>query len=514
MLAILVLAVGLRCAYLPANIGVVDQSGVQSELAHNIRVGHWFEENTRASGVRGALQERKHRIVDPAEIDYTAAEAHPDWQPLLAEVPGPALVLAGVWEITGSERLIYGKIVQIALDLGALLLVYRIVLLLFERRRAALIAAALYAVCFPIARQATIVEPDIWGLFFTLAVITLFLEAMRSPDRRWWWFAACGLTAGVGSFFRPNVLLLPAALGLAFAAWSAGGGARGAREARGARWPGAAAPLRAALAVTAIAMLSLTPWTIRNYLEYHRFIPTRIGSGMVMWEGLGEIHNNFGALQDDLAAYAQVHRVRPDLIFASPAYDEYLQQRALHAIVGHPLFYARILGRRVVLSTVALYESAWMYQTGESPFRYRTRTGKGLFSYVLHRPLELLESAYEPALFMLAMLVLLLTWRRWWREHLLLIAAALSALLPYWLLHFEARYALPTLPLYLVWIALGADLLGERVVRRLRARRQSLREALAQCPLVIHVSARTAATTRSWSDSPRAGKQGSDRQPP
>jgi 4-amino-4-deoxy-L-arabinose transferase-like glycosyltransferase len=468
LLAILIVALGLRCAYLPVNHGIVDQSGIQAEFAHNILdEGHWFAENTQAVAVREKLQQERHRIVDPAEIKYAAAAAHPHWHPFLAELPGPGLVLAAVWGLTGSERLIYGKVVQVAIDLAVLLLLYRVVLLLFARRSAALIAAALYAVCFPIARQTALVDPDIWAIYFTIAILALYLEAMRSPHRRRW-LVACGLAVGVGALFRANVVLLPVVLGVACTGWPAG---------RPLPWPAGARPLRGALGILAVAALVLVPWTIRNYVEMHRFIPIRTGSGITLWEGLGEVHNNFGAVDNDLAAIALVHRFRPGLVPLSPAFDEYLQQRALRAIVRHPFFYVKLVGRRMLLSTVALYESAWMYRTGESPLRYRARTGKGLLSYAVNRPLELLESAYEPALFILGMLALLCTWRRYRREHLLLIAVLLSAFLPYWLLHFEARYVLPTLPIYLAWIGLGADLLGQQAARRLRARR-SLRGAL------------------------------------
>src|SRR6267154_2696426 len=171
LLAILAIALGLRVAYLPVNSGIVDQSGIQAEFAHNIiDEGHWFAENTQATSVREKLQHERHRIVDPAEIKYAYAAAHPHWQPLVAELPGPGLALAAVWEITGSERLIYGKDVQIAIDLGVLLLFYWVVLVLFARPRAALIAAALYAVCFPIARQTALVDPDIWAVHFTIAL--------------------------------------------------------------------------------------------------------------------------------------------------------------------------------------------------------------------------------------------------------------------------------------------------------------------------------------------------------
>lgn len=456
--AILMLALGLRCVYLYSHTRVVDQSGSTGLVAHNILAGHWFVVTDGQFAELTELVKRVHGTPDPAIMRSPAAGAH--WKPFIAEVSGPGAAFAALWALTGSQRYFSAKVLLIALDLGMVLLVYRIALLLFERRRAATIAAALYAVCFPIARQTSIPDPDIWGLYFTVAILDLYLEAQHSPTHRWRWLLACGLVTGVGVFFRPNVLLLAPALGLA-----------------GIRRGDVRRPLAGAGAVLAVALLMLVPWTIRNYSEFHRFIPIRSGSGVNLWEGLGELHNNFGALLDDAATAQQIHRVRPDLEYNSPAYDEYLRSRALHVIARHPLYYAELVANRVLLSTVALYESAWMYHGGESPVLYRTRTGRGLLSYVVRRPLPLLESLFEPALFAFAMLALACTWRRYRRRHLLLLATALSAMIPYWLLHLEARYVLPVLPVYLILIALGIDLLAARGLRPARARQRPLAAA-------------------------------------
>jgi hypothetical protein len=445
---ILLLGAGLRVVYLPARVDVVNESPAQVELAHNIlNGGRWFEESHAEEALVGEVQERKHYIVDPTEVNYADLRAPAQWHPFIREVTGPGLVLAGVWAIAPSERFIYGQLLQIAIDLAMVLVVYRIAMLLFARRRAALIAAALYALCPPIARQTTIADPDIWGLYFTLTTLLLYLQAWRSP-RRGRWLIACGVAAGLGAYFRPNVLLLPLVFAIVLI---------------GLPWR---KRLRDAVAALAVAAVLLVPWTIRNWVIFHRIIPTRVGLGTALWEGLGEVHNNFGAVDNDLTTYYEVNRTHPNLGFITPAYDEYLERRALHAIVREPLFYIKLVARRIALSTVALYESAWMYHGGESPVRYRKNTGKGLFSYIVSRPLELLESLFEAGVFLLAMLALACTWRGYRRQHLLLIAVALSSLLPYWLLHFEARYVLPTLPLYLLWIALAADLLGERLGRR------------------------------------------------
>jgi 4-amino-4-deoxy-L-arabinose transferase-like glycosyltransferase len=454
IIVILVVAAGVRCAYLPANPYPYDQTIPHAEIARNIiDHGRWFTVNNRAIKLVYDLRSQKHRLINPADVNFTTVDANPQWQPEVGEVVGPGVVLAGVWALAGSERYIYGEILLIVLSTLVVLLVYRIAMLLFKRRRTALIAAALYAVFPPLARQATIFASDIWAIDFTIVVIATYLNAMYSPHRLRW-LAFCGLITGLGAYFRPGVLLVPAAFALASL-----------------RWVGWRQSLRSAVVVTAIASFLLIPWTIRNYVEFHRFIPTRSGSGQTLWQGLGEIHNNFGALNDDSATYTQVHRVRPDLVSESPEYDSYLGAKAVHAIKGHPLFYAKVVARRMLISTVAMYSSVWMYHGGESPFRYHSRTGRSLLSYVINRPAYLLQSVFEPAIFMFAMLALVFTWRGRAREHTLLVAIVFTVLIPYWILHFEARYALPAAPVYLIWIALGADLLAERVTHRLRVRR-------------------------------------------
>jgi dolichyl-phosphate-mannose-protein mannosyltransferase len=470
--AIVALALGLCCVYLSSNTsGLVDQSGSHGVVAHDILAGHWFTVTPTQLDRVGEEVALLHKVPDPAD-EKTTVPAGTHWKPFISEVPGPGLALAAVWAVSGSERYIYGKLLLIAIDLGMVLLVYRVASLLFGRPRAALIAAGLYAVCFPIARQTSIFDPDIWGLYFTLAIFDLYLEALRSQAYRWRWLLACGLLTGVGAFFRPNVLLLAPALGLATAGWPGvkwlWPGMRRPRPGLRRPWPGVRRPLLDAGVVLAVSAVVLMPWTIRNEIDFHSFVPIRSGSGVVLWEGLGELHNSFGAKVDDAATALQFHRERPDLEANSPAYDQYLRTRAIHTIEQHPLYYAKLVGRRMLLTTIALYESAWMYHGGESPFLYHTRTGGGLLSFVVHRPLPLLESAFEPAIFVLAMLVFVFTWRRYRREHRLLIGLLLSALIPYWLLHVEARYVLPTLPVYLILVALGAELVGERVLQRLR----------------------------------------------
>jgi 4-amino-4-deoxy-L-arabinose transferase-like glycosyltransferase len=473
LILIFALALGVRCAYLPAtpepHHNVVVLIG---EFAHNIDHGHGAVIDDATFERTWNLEAQRRRLIDPAEIDYAATEAHPQWQQYSVEPIGPPLLLAGLWKLTGDERDIYGDALQILIDSLVALLVYRIALLLFARRRAALVAATLYAVFPPIAQQTSFLNNDIWAIDFSIAILAAHLQMMRSPVR-WRWLLLYGALVGVAAYFRPNLLLFPAALALASVPWA------GWRK-----------PARSAAIVTAVAVLVTMPWIVRNYLVFHEFVAMRTGVGVTMMVGLGELHNDFVTGSEDLVraelhrapdledlVRAEVHRERPDLVYSTPAYDAFVLKWAEHLIEQHPLYYAKLVARRTIVSTVGEYEYAWMYRGGESPLRYRARTGGGILSYAVNRPFYFLQSSLQPAVFLFAMLVLALTWRGRKREHTLLIAFVLATLIPYWIIHVEARYVMPTSLAYLIWIGLGADLLGERVLAR--ARRGSARTATA-----------------------------------
>jgi 4-amino-4-deoxy-L-arabinose transferase-like glycosyltransferase len=454
MLVVIVVAgIGVRLSYLASDPHDPKSESIDGELARNIVAGRGFVMNEHA---RGYLFERRQHgsgLIDPATVNYAPLDRNAEWVPEIIESPGGGALLAGVWEITGSEYYLPMQILQAVLDACFALLIFRISMRLFKRRTAALAAAALYAVYPPIAWQTTVIYDDIWAVDFTIAILAVYLEAISSPHR-WLWLLACGLLTGAGVYFRQNLAILPVVLALATLP------GQGWRRALG-----------NGLVPTAIALLIVVPWTIRNYEDYHAFIPTRSGLGLVMWDGLGEIHNDFGADWNDDVTRAEVRRLRPHLRPESPAWDNFLLEHfVIPTIEHHPFFYAEVVARRVAVSTLLTYEGAWMHSGVTLP---RMRTLASFASFSIGHPLALLEDALQPAVFLLAMLTLGLTWRRWRRQHTILIAFALSVLLPYIAVHFEARYILPVACAYLIWIGLGIDLLAERVTRLLAARRRA-----------------------------------------
>ena len=423
LLAIVAVAILIRVAALVADPNPSDNAGLalnHGEMARNI-VDHdrWFTVNLRAFALVGREQARRGELVDPSEVDFRAVDAHPRYQPMVLQPVGAGAVLAGLWFASGDEDYVYLQLLQIALDALMVVLVFWIALKLYDRPRAALVAAALYALFAPIVILTKIPHLDVWGVYFTIGIVALAVRAWQS-ERPLAWLVGMGVLTGLGLYFRPGVLLLPVALALAALPWI------GWRRAVVA----ALVPLVAAAALA-------VPWTIRNYEEFDRFIPTRIGIGQNLWEGLGEIHNDFGALLDDRATARQVAREEPDLVYGTPEYDDYLRDKATDAIADHPGHFAEVVARRAFVTTVGLHN------------------------------LSLPAGILEPLLFLLAVFVAVLTRRRYARQHLFLAAVPIATVLPYLVLHVEPRYVLPASFVYLLWVALGIDLALER--RRLAA---------------------------------------------
>jgi 4-amino-4-deoxy-L-arabinose transferase-like glycosyltransferase len=450
LLLIVAAGIGVRMAYVVTTDHSPTLPTVEGEMAHNIVAnGRWFARNEREVSYVEAVTNRRHRLVDPASIDYDTLDRHAQWRPEISKSVGAGVVIAGIWAITGDERYIQVQVLQGIIDGLTALLVYWIARQLFTRVRPALIAAALYACYPPLAWQTLAPYDDIWAVDFTIGLVALYLVILKS-DHRWRWLIAFGLLSGIGAYFRPQVLLIAPAIALGTVMTT------GWREA-----------FRRVLATTLIASLLLVPWTIRNYNHFHTFIPFRSGFWETMWGGIHELPYGFSQAfnQQAMAAVARAPGETPE-------HDSYFKPYVLEAIERHPLHYIEVLVHRVAMATVLTYEYAWMHRGAQT--EAALFSGKVGVQLAIDHPLEMLEYALQPLVFLLAILSLGFVWRRWRYGNRILAVLVLSVLLPYIATHVEARYLLPAAFAYFIWIGLGVDLLLVGVERRRAATRSQL----------------------------------------
>lgn len=382
--------------------------------------------------------------MDPADVDYSDADADPRYVDQNVVPAGPVLILAALWKVTGDKSYIYMQVLQIVLDSLMVVLIWWISMRLFRDRRAALVAAALYALFLPIASFMRLPYYDPWAIFLTIAAFAQLLRVLDSPSIRR--LAGLGAIIGVGLYFHPTMALLPIAFALALL------------PARG--WRFAARVAVVPLVVTAAFG---APWTIKNYVEHEKFIATRSTAGQVLWQGLGQLDNDFGAERDDNATERMVRRERPELRYGTIEYDEFLRERAVEEIKEHPGFWAKLVAFRLADSTFLMQSSEW---AGKSRTRFDERDGS-IPSFVVSRPLDAaivgLSLLLEPFVFLLAMATVLLTWRRLRQEHLLLLAVPVGTMAAPILLDSDWRYLVPASFAYMILAGLGVSLLVDRV---------------------------------------------------
>jgi hypothetical protein len=204
------------------------------------------------------------------------------------------------------------------------------------------------------------------------------------------------LLTGAGIYFRPFVIALPLLLGLVCVPGN---------------WK---RRIVFAVVPTLVAFAVLAPWTIRNYHEFHRFIPTRTGLGQAVFEGIGAAPTDEGSAE---FARSKGHRNA----YGTPTYDDFLLGTAARAIADHPDYYLRLIARR--------------------------------------------------SRFLLPCLLLVLVWKRWRWNALAPVAVAFGTVVPYLLVGDDTRFYLPAAPAYIVLSAMSVEIViaaGMQVVRRSR----------------------------------------------
>jgi hypothetical protein len=358
----------------------------QTEMARNI-IDHnrWFVVN-RDSVLRiQRLQHERNTLLSPNQISFSHVDRGARKEPEILEMPGLALVDAGVWSATGDATYSSIRWIQILIDIALVVVIFWIGVKLTGSGRVGLLASAGYAVWPGAAVLAKTPMLDTWAGFFVIGALAVFVWA-RDVQHRYGRLFAFGLLIGVSLYFRPFLIVLAPVLPLI--------GLQSRPRKR----------LLEALLPTLVAVIAISPWTIRNAYEFGRFIPTRTGLGQALWEGLGEAHNDFGAVNSDVATIKLVHRSHPELQEGDPEFDDFLLHRSLSAIEDEPVHYLKLIGRRT--------------------------------------------------LYLLPCALALLWWRCWSRERLILVATAFSVIVPYVFVRMEVRFWLPAVFVYLLLAAI------------------------------------------------------------
>jgi len=134
--------------------------------------------------------------------------------------------------------------------------------------RGGLLAALAYAIYPPFILSTATAMTETFNTFVMIALAYVLVVALR---RGIWFYVPAGLLAGFAILSRPAMMAFPLAFALLLFV------SRG--------WVRAWMPKAAVFVVC--SYLAVSPWTIRNYLVFHRFIPVTTHFGMAFWGGTG-----------------------------------------------------------------------------------------------------------------------------------------------------------------------------------------------------------------------------------
>jgi|GEM_PF-3753483 4-amino-4-deoxy-L-arabinose transferase and related glycosyltransferases of PMT family len=430
LLLLLALAVRLPMLYFLRDVyltgGITTSMGL---VARNLLEGRGLTETTGPESILRLydLQLAEGRLHDIQEFPDPPDQPT---SPLIQRMPGYPALLALIWKLTGSYRYLPVQVVQILLSSLLPLLIYGTARRYFGETSGR-VAGILAAVNIAEARLAVVPLYDWWILFTAGIVLWLLSLAMERgfPLRG---FALIGGVFAVGVYFKSTLIIVPFFLALCLVpqiGWR--------RSSIG------------ALLLAGLPLLALAPWMARNDRIFHRSFLTNTFFWASIWEGFGEVPNPFNAYLDDRRTYLTALLERRDLVYGSPAYDDYFRAKVLRVYEERPGFVATLwLGRlwRGLISPANPWGLAGADRPEMSYTNFRLETGGSPFDYLRHRPgvafVKILQRCWDPLLISLALVTLVMEWRRW-REFLPLLALPLAFLAVTIPIHLEGRYLLP-----------------------------------------------------------------------
>jgi hypothetical protein len=404
---------------------IASQFGI-AEAAYE---GHWFAHDPALSGAALEEAQRSQRHIPLEEWGRFEASGRYATFPAV-DLPGLGYLIAFTsrWFDTRLTTR-YALVIQVALELGALLLFAGCAASVFGERVATL-AALLYVFAYPFIWP--IVSHPMRDAFLP-AVYLAFVGGVFAFGRGLGWRLdiAAALLVALGSvllWIRPSAYYFPLFLApLALLVGRRGQPARGAF----------------------LGILLLAPWLIFGY-PYRLFNLRHYGVantdalGRALWERMGIIEDNpYGFVQKDeaLVPWVKAHYGK-DVEYSSPEMNRLLGEYARRVMAKDPGYYLRTVLRRcweiakTPLDFVPPFPLVEYATSGLSPGEY-AREYPGSFAFKVFNRLILAVFFYGGIILTVRMVV---QHRQKWREIALLMSPFTYTLSVQVLLRFEQRY--------------------------------------------------------------------------
>jgi hypothetical protein len=421
----------------------------------------WFQ-----SGTYAIFETQARRLLDGSasliwidDPSRTQAAVYP---------PGYPAWLALIYGLSGTASVYVVQNVQWVLDALSVLLVVGCGVTAFGWR-VGLTAGALAALSPLLALYGSTPLADAPTSWIVLGGVWMFLLAAQR--RSWRWALGAGLMAGASCWLRANAMMLACVWAVALFIL-----VRGAWRTR----------LSLSGAIVLGTLLLIAPIIIRNAVAFRAFLPTGLGLGTNLWEGIGETERaaEFGAVYGDANVIEQERaemQLAPDAPFGlyypnGVERDRLRARKALKVIAAHPLWYAGVMTRRMwgmlkyAGAPLPYYGSAGVNVTSRKTLPEAWQGGVLAVGVNL---LGMLQSVFRYLALPLLLGGVWLALRRERRIAWLLLSTVLYYLLAGSALHMEIRYVLPMQAVLLIFAAHATCRLGEIVYHAARKRQHA-----------------------------------------
>jgi 4-amino-4-deoxy-L-arabinose transferase-like glycosyltransferase len=364
--------------------------------------------------------------------------------------PGMPLLAAGLNQLSGMRADVPMQIMGILFNTIAVVLVYWITTVAFNRH-IGFTAALLYALFPPLAWISVNKSPDgLIGVFVIASFVCIFVGTHRSGLRSLWWIALSGFLIGLGSYLRPDFLLLPLFMTVGLWAYK-----RRLLHSIGMM-----------VLAQMIAFLVLLPWAYRNHTLTDRWIFTSTAVGPTLITGLGTYNNpwGFGGLDADRIAQASAQGI--ENAWSSEA-DLYFRKLFINSIKTNPAGFLKAVALRLPTALAAPY--SWGF---ENPQRLQIKAAdkkskyhidsvlKSRIKLLISKPLQIFSVYWDRLIIiafslccLVAVGILLIKERQRFGLMIFIMIPNIYDILSHMSTHMEARYILPTMYCWIIGLA-------------------------------------------------------------
>jgi 4-amino-4-deoxy-L-arabinose transferase-like glycosyltransferase len=378
--------------------------------------------------------------------------------------PGYPLWLAFVYTLTGNRTPGAVQNVQWVLDAFSVLLIVGLGVTAFGWR-AGLWAGGIAALWPLLALSGAGPLADSPTAWIVIGAAWLLLLAAKRQSIAW--AIGAGVLVGASCWLRANAMLLVFFWALALLLFVRASWRRRVLMSAG---------------VILAALLVIAPVVVRNVIAFHAFVPTGLGAGTNLWEGIGETERGareFGAVATDRELIEQERaalQVPPgapfDLYYPNGIQRDRERTRKAVAIVKqHPFWYAGTVVNRIVAvmkyagAPSGIYGSAGINVTSRKCLPTQWQGG---IVAVFVNGLGMLQSVLRYILLPLMMVGLIVAFRLDWRTSGIMSATVFY----YWvvgsMMHTHIRYGLPMHALLTVFAGLACWRIREFMIGRVQ----------------------------------------------